>query len=426
MNRRKFVVIFFMMVVGMTLADAGGPVYSRFGVGDIYYFAGSRSYAMGGVGAGLFGDGFINRLNPAGLVGISSTRFSGTFEYSNYSSTDLTGSGRYARGDFGGLSVAIPVSKDYGVVLVGELTPYSTVNYAVGRDDTQLGIASNQQLIGSGGISRFDFGSSVSITNQLNAGFKINYLAGTILQTTKLTFTDNSYINNELTLSDHYSGISFTIGATYKGLGDLFGSTILNPLVLGIVIETPSSLDLREDHFALQELTATTASQYDTTSTRYGTSDIPTLVAVGASYTLTDRYVFAADVAMQDWSSSKTFGVHSTELRSSMRLGVGIEILPSKDASSYMGHLIYRAGFSYNSSYVQANNPSISAAYEAINGTFLTAGLGLPIGPDSHLNLGFQFGVNGTTQDGLQKDTIFRITASISGSELWFVRSEED
>jgi hypothetical protein len=413
MMRQRIIIAFLITALSVTIAEAGGPVYSRFGIGELYYFAGSRSYAMGGVGVALLGSGFINRLNPAGLSDISSTRFSGTFEFSNYSSTDASGSADYARGDFGGLSVAIPLSTDYGVTLVGELTPYSTVNYAINRNDSQYGIASYQEFYGSGGISRFDFGSSVSITNALRAGFKINYLAGTILQTTKLTFSDPSYSGSVLTLSDHYSGISFTLGATYQGLGDLFDSPALKPLVLGVVVETPTSLDLREDHIT------STASQYDTTSTLYGSTDIPLFLALGASYTVTDRYVLAADIAVQNWNSAKSLGVHPAELRNSVRVGVGVEILPSKDASTYWGHVIYRAGFYFNSSYLQINN-------QAINGMFATAGLGLPIGPDSRLNLGLQAGVNGTTQNNLQKDTIVRLTASISASELWFIRTEED
>jgi hypothetical protein len=419
MLRRRIAEVTLIAGLAMTIAQAGGPIYSRFGIGDLYYFASSRSYAMGGAGVGLFGDGFINRINPAGLAGITNTRFSGTFEYSNYSSTDPSGSARYARGDFGGLSFAIPVSQDYGVVLVGDLTPYSLANYAVSNDVTQLGITSNQRFYGSGGISRFDFGSSISIVNSLHAGFKINYLAGTILQTTMLTFADNSYSANELTISDHYSGISFTFGTTYQGIGDLFGSVALKPLVLGIVVEAPASLDLREEHFT------STAQQYDTTSIRSGTSNIPPFVALGASYTFADRYIFAADLALQDWSNAKTFGVHPAELRNSMRVSTGFEILPAKDASTYWGHVIYRAGFYYNSSYIQVKD-QIAGVFRGVDAYFLTAGLGLPIGPDSHLNLGFQFGVNGTTQNSLQKDTIFRIIASISASELWFVRIEED
>ena len=413
MHQRRLLVVSIIVGLTVSVANAGGPVYSRYGLGELFYFAGSRSYAMGDAGIGLLGDGFINQINPAGLALISATRFSGMFEYSNYSSTDPSGSARYARGDFGGLSVAIPASKDYGVVLLAELTPYSTVNYEISRDDSQLGISSNQEFIGSGGISRFDLGSSISITQNLHAGFKLNYLAGTILETTKINFADNTYSNSVLTLSDHYSGVLFTFGASYSGVGDLVGSSFLKSLVLGFVVETPTSLDVREDH-----LTAT-AQQYDTTSTQFGKADIPTFFGIGASYALADRYVFAADLAMQDWSNAKNFGLHPAELRNSTRFGGGFEVRPSKDASTYWEHVIYRAGFYYNSSYIQVDG-------QPINAMFATVGLGLPIGADSHLNLGFQIGVNGTNQNDLQKDTIFRLTASISASELWFVRIDEE
>lgn len=413
MIRQRILVLMFGSLLLIHPLDAGGPIYSRFGIGDLHYFGGSRSYALGGASVGLFGDGFINRMNPAGLAGITSTRFSGTFEFADYSSTDLSGSARYAYGDFGGLAAAIPVSRDYGVVIVGELTPYSTVRYAVGRNETDLGITSNQEFFGSGGISRFDFGASVSVTQQLHLGAKVNYLAGTNLQTTNITFTDNTYSNNKLTLSDHYSGAMFTFGATFNGFGTLLNAQALQPLAVGVVVETPTTLDLREQHFAASP------GQYDTTSAKYGSVDVPLFLAVGASYTVAERFTLAGDLAVQDWSSAKVLGVHPSELRNSMRIGAGIEMRPRKDASTYLEHVTYRAGFYYSSSYIQLNNQGIDAL-------FGTAGLGLPIGPDSQLNLGLQVGVNGTTSNGLQKDTIVRFTASISGSELWFIRLDED
>ncbi len=405
---------FFPVAILLTqVGQAGGPIYSRFGLGDLYYFGSSRAYAMGGAGIAFFGDGFINRLNPAGIAGITSTRFSGTFEFTNYSSTDPSGSSRYARGDFGGLSVAIPIVKDYGVTIIGGLNPYSTVNYAVSKNDAPQGISVLEQFYGSGGISRLDFGSSVTLTNQIHLGVKINYLVGTILNTTTMTFSDNTYANNELTVSDHYSGFLYTIGGTIQGLGGLVNSPLVKPLVLGFVVETPTSLDFRRQRFAL------TANQYDTTSTQFGSADIPLYAAVGATYTIANRYVLAAQLSTQDWSNAKVLGTHPTELRNSFRVGAGLEVLPRKDADTYFSRVIYRAGFFYNSSYLQINN-------QGINGAFVTAGLGLPIGIQSHLNVGIQYGVNGTTNAGLQKDNVFRFTVSISGSELWFIRLPEE
>ena len=132
-----------------------------------------------------------------------------------------------------------------------------------------------------------------------------------------------------------------------------------------------------------------------------------------------DRYIVAADFSTQDWSNAKVFGSHPGELRNSMRLGGGIEILPRKDADTYLGRTIYRVGFYYNSTYYKINGQGIDAM-------FMTAGVGLPIGPDARLNVGLQVGINGTTENNLQRDTIIRLNFSISGSEMWFLRFEED
>ncbi len=413
MARRTFTFLMLISLAASCSLQAGGPIYSRYGLGDLYYFGGSRAFAMGGAGVAFFGDGFINRLNPAGIAGITSTRFSGTFEFTNYNSTDPSGSSRYARGDFGGLSVTIPISKEYGVSLVGGMNPYSTVNYAVSKNDAPQGISALEEFYGSGGITRLDFGSSVGLTNHIHLGVKLNHLVGTIRNTSTMTFSDNTYSNNELTLSDHYSGFLYTIGGTIEGLGGLVDAPFAKSLVLGFVVETPASIDVREQRFVLA------ASQYDTLSTQIGTADIPLFLAVGATYTFADRYVLAAQLSTQDWSAAKSLGVHPIGLRNSFRVGGGFEIHPKKDADSYVGHIIYRAGAYYNSSYLELNN-------QGINSAFVTAGVGLPIGTQSLLNVGVQYGVNGTTTAGLQQDNIFRLTVSISGSELWFIRLPEE
>jgi len=411
-KKRTFSVTVFCVLI-ISEAFAGGPAYSRFGIGNLSSFSGSRSYAMGGTAAALIGDGFINRMNPAGLARIAYTRLSGTFEYSNYSSTDKSGTAQFARGDFGAIAIAIPISAEYGITLSGEVSPYSTVNYAMSRDDVQIGIASHQEFFGKGGITQLSFGSSVSVTDQIHLGLKFNYLAGRIRHTTTLSFADASYQNSDLDRNSHYAGSTFTLGGIYQGFADLFSNETLRPLSLGFVVTTPAALDLREEQFT------TTGSAFDTTSIRYGTADIPLSIALGVSYVLSERYLVAADIALQDWSAAKSFGSHPEELRNSLRIATGIEIIPRKNADTYLGRTIYRAGFSYNSTYYKVANQGIDAL-------FLTLGLGLPIGAESRLNLGFQVGINGTTDNGLQKDTIFRVTASVSASEMWFLKYEED
>ncbi len=81
--------------------------------------------------------------------------------------------------------------------------------------------------------------------------------------------------------------------------------------------------------------------------------------------------------------------------------------------------IVYRAGFAYNSTYYQINGVGI-------NEFLVSGGLGLPMGPESQLNIGLQVGVRGSTDNHLQKDTIIRLSVAVSASEIWFLRFEEE
>jgi hypothetical protein len=107
------------------------------------------------------------------------------------------------------------------------------------------------------------------------------------------------------------------------------------------------------------------------------------------------------------------------ELRNSFRTGIGFEAIPSKGADTFWKRIYYRAGFAYNSTYYKIHDVGI-------NEFIMSGGVGLPIGPESRLNIGVQVGVRGSIDNKLQKDTIFRLSIAISASELWFQKYEED
>jgi len=63
---------------------------------------------------------------------------------------------------------------------------------------------------------------------------------------------------------------------------------------------------------------------------------------------------------------------------------------------------------------------------QPINEWYGSAGVGLPIGPDSRLHLGIQLGSRGVATGPVQKESFLRISASFSASEAWFIAIEED
>ena len=389
---------------------AGGSSYSRYGFGDILHYGGSRIYAMGGTGIALIGDGFINRLNPAGMTRIAYTRFSGGFEYNRFSSEDTNSSALYSSFGFQGLAFAIPISRENGIVLSFESTPYSAVRYAINRSASTIGTVMHQTFYGSGGLSYLGLGLSASPLNTLHIGARLNYMYGRTRQFQKTTFDDASFAQTEFDRSKYYSGFTITFGTIYEELDNLLNLPSLQNLTVGFTFTSPYALNVDKN---------LTYSSIDSIVTSHGTSDLPFSLGFGLSYLHQSRYQFAGDIVYENWGSVKDFGSHPAELRSSFRLGLGFEAKPSKDADTYLGRLIYRAGLAYHSTYYKIHG-------EGIDEFLASGGLGLPIGPDARLNIGLQVGIRGSTNNSLQKDTIIRLLIAVSASEMWFLRFEEE
>ena len=122
---------------------------------------------------------------------------------------------------------------------------------------------------------------------------------------------------------------------------------------------------------------------------------------------------------IDNWASTKYFGLPPVNIRNSVRTSFGFEAIPAKDADSFMKRIVYRAGIAYNSTYYEINGVGI-------NEYVLSGGLGLPMGLESQLNIGLQVGIRGSMDNHLQKDTMIRLSVALSASELWFLKFEEE
>ncbi|MGB2869740.1 MAG: hypothetical protein WBD36_14885 [Bacteroidota bacterium] len=409
MTWKRFLLALAALVATTLSAVAGGSTYSRYGFGDLILFGGSRTFALGGAGISLVTDGFINRLNPAALAKISLTRFSGGFEYSRFSSQSGEGDSKYARGGFQGIAFAIPISKPDGIVMSMESMPYSLVSYAVRQTAVQSSVSSDQTYYGSGGLSALALGVSASVKTGFHVGAKLNYLYGTTRQLATVKFTDASLTDYNIDRSSYYRGFNLTLGSILEDVGTVVGFAPLKNFTAGIVLTTPTSLSVTENR---------SYSSIETTLTRSGHADVPLTLGIGTSYLVGTRYQVVGDLVMQQWGSALFYGIHPTELRSSLRVALGLEVMPER-SNSYFQSIVYRAGFSYHSTYYELNG-------QPVDEILVTGGLGLPLGLDSRLNIGLQAGVRGTMTGGLQKDTIIRLSLAISASEAWFLKFEEE
>jgi hypothetical protein len=176
MNNNRINIFLITLIISLPFCVyAGGSSYSRYGFGDVMRYGDSRIYAMGGTGIALLDDGFINGLNPAGLTHILFTRFSGGFEYDRFSSKDENGSALYSVAGFQGLAFAFPISRENGIVMSAEMTPYSKVNYAISNSyfDAVANAQTNKVLYGNGGLSSLCIGLSASLYTDVHIGARL-------------------------------------------------------------------------------------------------------------------------------------------------------------------------------------------------------------------------------------------------------------
>jgi hypothetical protein len=408
-----------MIFVSLFLAQAahavgGGSPYSLYGIGDLRYVVGVRSAALGHAGIALAPENSINGISPASWTGINRTRVEAGLLYEGFTSSDASTSLRRGRADFNGALFAIPIAPSHGIVFVAGFTPYSGTNYDIYRSGSSQGVDYTVEYVGKGGLSNAQAGLSYAPRPDLALGASINYLFGTLEQ--ERTFFTPPEASSIGTTREKITarGLLGALGLRYSGFGAIHQA--LDPLSLGFVIRSRASLT--SEHQTTYEYQS--LGENDTSQTFNSKLSIPLAFGIGLAYQAGPRYVLAADYYAQAWSTSDFFGTSPEDLRNSSRIGFGGERIPNPNpASPWLDRLAYRLGFYYNATYFKIKG-------EPINEWAVTGGLGIPLGSDAVLNVGLEYGSRGTNDNNLVKERILRISASLSISELWFVRFAEE
>jgi len=417
MNRHFPILSTAVLFIGFSfsaLAGNGGSAYSRYGIGDIRFFAGGRSAGMGGTAIALLSPASLNRVNPAGQTKLTLTNFTGTFSYEGFRTTDGIQSAYLSSGNFGGAFLALPISLDNGLVFTAGFNPYSSVNYKLQSEQTIGSVDYIQLYSGEGGLSNALAGLTIAPIDSLNLGLQVNYLFGQIRSESDMTFNSTDFVSAKYLRTVDAHGFDFTLGFIYTGLGRLTGLKSLEGLNIGAILSTATNLN------ATQENVNITSVGQDTLPGKDGQIRIPFSQGIGFSWLLGGKYLLAGDYFHQQWSDFEYFGVHPQQIRNNTRLSLGLEIQPSRDrGASYWDRVAYRLGSYYLSSYYQIGS-------ESINEIGITSGLGMPIGADTRLDLALEYGRRGTTDQHLLQDNIFRLSITLNVGEKWFVHTEEE
>jgi hypothetical protein len=417
MNLRSLVLLILLALMPRAShAQSGGSAYSLFGVGDLRYYPSVRSIGMGSTGLGLQSPYTINASMPAAWARIVQTRLEAGLFYEGYKSTDGTRS-RYLGGvGFAGGMLAIPISPNRGITLVAGFNPYASSDYNVttrqsyssSTDSTSFQV----RQIEDGRISQAQVGLSWAPLPNLTVGASFLYRFGKYTKTLEQEATETSYAGGTMTQETSLRGTAVSLGAQMESLGMIAGA--LSPFSLGVAFTSGGRLSLSVDRLFAY------TGEADTLETFESTTKLPITIGVGIGYQLSPRWLAAADVVHQPWSTVRVEGRPVSTLKNGTRFGLGFERVGSRETNaSWLDRCAFRLGGSYSSTYLDVSGTSIDE-------WSLSAGAALPLSGETRIAFAVEGGQRGTTANGLIKDSIIRFHFALLVSELWFTRPEDE
>lgn len=441
----------FLVIVGLLLGlsvfgqDQNTSPYTRFGLGEQVPMITTPFIGLGGasVALGTEGDlsqiriGDFNHINFSNPATYSSVlKHTPVFDCGVMGKTSLlkSDSGSYnqttvALRDF---ALLLPVSKRTGVVL--GLMPYSTTGYDISEYNPNEGDTITYNYSGMGSVNRLFIGAGQQIINKgdsmrLSLGVNASFLFGTIQRDRRVVFQDVSYYNTHLTNKLLIRGFAFDFGVHYY---EKINKNI--SYQIGLTTALGSKVRAFQDFYSYTYKMSAYHTELISDTTNYyedfrGHIYLPRSFAIGAAVTIKQRVTLTAQLDMADtykyyeWFDSVE--TRYSELSQMKKVSFGIRLLPKKTKSLKDVHAIQLSSYQIGAHYGYSPYTSADIHLKQYGIAF---GISMPMlssTSTSSLNLGFELGKLGTTENGLIEDNYFKFNLGLSLSpnakyDKWF------
>jgi hypothetical protein len=427
-NKLKFFVVFVVLAIpigmyGQNSSSTSSP-YSRFGFGTVNSTSFGQGDAMGGIGIGTYNSYQINTANPASYASIDSLTFLMQFGIDARFTHSETNSSANTRNNvnFNHLTFAMPFTHWWAGSF--GLLPYASKGYDITSSTGDLGLLSNSNFTGTGTLTRLYFGNAFKLGKHLSVGVNTWFMFGKIADNTYIYFPNDEnaydYMKNN-SLNSH--GFGVTGGLQYH-----FVSKNNNRFTLGATFEPKVNINsnyIIHEERALYRGSSTNSAIVDTIrhleSSNKGL-ELPMSFGAGFSYSIKTKITFGADAYFQKWKDALFLGQPVDYLTNSSRYSTGIEYIPNLySIRSYWDRTQYRLGGFYENSYLTLNGIQLKTYG-------ITFGIGLPLSHQyrSLMNLSWEIGRLGTTDNNLIRETYAKFSLHMMLHDRWFYKSKFD
>jgi len=433
-----------LITCNFLFAQENSP-YSRYGLGDVAPSTNIVNRGMGSFSA-AFADPFsINFNNPASYsqflaykderskkIASGRVLFDVGINYTSHTLREGNTPEKFTSNDilFSYLQVGVPVKKNWGLNFgLRQVTKiYYKINHFERLFDPVTGLNIDSAVTnynGDGGAFLGSIGTGVAIRN-FSIGFNFGYLFGKKQYTTKRVFVNDSVAYDPLLYSDQAS-----FGDIYGNAGIQYKIDVSKKVLLRLGAYGNLKHDINaEDDIVRMTYTSSQSGDLQLDSV-YSQKGVKGKIVYPSGYGLgfvlekkpdlqNNKYgnwLVGVDFVQNNWSQYRYYGTQDS-VQDSWEFRVGAQIRP-EPKKNYFSNVTYRAGFFMGQDYIHVDSklPLLG----------LTFGMGLPLRnynplartQASVINLAFEYVKRGDNSN-LLKDNIFRISAGLSFSDLWF------
>jgi hypothetical protein len=435
-NYKVIILYYFIFPLSVFGQNYINNPYTRFALGDLINTGFSYNKSVGGSSVALRPANQINYLNPASYTSQDTMSFLFQGGLSGRSSLINTNLDEDKTNNFNleYLALGFPITK-WWKFSVG-LVPYSRINYLFreypSEEDYDYLVIDYK---GSGGFNEFYFGTAYEIKDFLSIGLNACYLFGSLDKTRTV---DNININAQYTnpyeivaytrLTENYiaSDFYFRFGLqAYETFAEK------HKIIVGATFDGKTKIKVKENSLSTRGFYNTTTIYVDTLSVvsdSRGSFTLPVKYGFGVSYIFDEKLLVTTQYSFQDFSKS-TINREHENLSKYQSVRFGMEYIPvpltKRQRASYLKRMHYRLGAHYTNTY-------LNIAGTQINDYGVSVGLGFPWRNPSKLytyssfNLSYEYGVRGTTENGLIKENYHIVTLGFTLHDFWFRKPKYD
>lgn len=425
----KILVAFLLLTSVTFLAQrTNSSPYSYFGIGEEFSETTVEQSSMGGIGVAFNHYKYLNFTNPAAYSDLRYTTYS--FGILNNDLTVKSGTSKQNVNStsLSYFALAFPIGNKAGLSI--GLQPVSSIGYSLTNSmtDNNGELSEISSFSGNGGVNRVYSSFGIKVAKGFSLGLEADYNFGNV---------DNSILNrrSNVSLGTKFDEITVIEGASVK-LGVQYQKELKNKLILnaGATFKLGNSLNVTGDDY-LYSLTfngSGSESPRDTVSSNKidGKFNLPLKSIVGLGIGRSDNWYAGLEYENQE-AISTTGLVASTSgayrYGSSNRISLGGFYLPKINSiSNYWNRVTYRAGARFEKSGLMVDGSGNNTNFTPIDDFGISFGLGLPLQRLSSVNLGFEFGKRGTTNNNLIEENYFNFRLSLSLTDKWFEKRKID